>query len=107
MNLNLKNKKVIIIGADGFIGSHLADKLVKLGAKVKALTLYNAYNHIGWLEDLENTSLKEIEICQGDIRDSTLIENISCNIDIIFHLAALISIPIHTMHQTPSFKLIL
>ena len=68
MNLNLKNKKVLVTGADGFIGSHLADKLVK-GAKVKALTLYNAYNHIGWLEDLENTSLKEIEICQGDIRD--------------------------------------
>ena len=93
MSLNFKNKKVLVTGADGFIGSHLCSKLVQLGAKVKALSLYNAYNKIGWLEDLDQNILKEIEICSGDVRDSALVENITKKIDVVFHLAALISIP--------------
>jgi len=87
----LKNKKVLVTGADGFIGSHLTETLVKEGAKVKALSQYNSFNNWGWLEDVDCKD--EIEVVCGDVRDANYIRQISKDVDIIFHLAALIAIP--------------
>jgi len=84
-------KKVLITGADGFIGSHLTEMLVAKGYHVKALSQYNSFNNWGWLENVN--CKKDIEIISGDIRDLNYCKSITKNIDIIFHLAALIGIP--------------
>ena len=89
--MELKNKKILVTGADGFIGSHLTEILVKQGAIVKALSLYNSFNYWGWLEDIY--CLDDIEVLNGDIRDAHYCKHITKDIDIIFHLAALIAIP--------------
>lgn len=86
-----KNTKVLVTGADGFIGSHLVEELVHTGAHVKALSQYNSFNHWGWLEDI--SCLNEVEVITGDIRDPFFCQQISTDVDIIFHLAALIAIP--------------
>ena len=82
---------VLVTGADGFIGSHLTEALVKNGAKVKALSYYNSFNYWGWLEDID--CLNDIEVVSGDVRDPFFCKSITKNIDTIFHLAALIAIP--------------
>ena len=89
----MKNKNILITGADGFIGSHLCEKLLNKGFNIKALVAYNSFENIGWLNDLPKNKLKEIEIISGDIRDVDFVYNITSKIDIIFHLAALIAIP--------------
>jgi len=89
--MNLSNKKILVTGADGFIGSHLTEMLVKKGAKVKALSYYNSFNYWGWLEALD--CLNEIEVVSGDVRDPHFCKEITKDIDVIFHLAALIAIP--------------
>lgn len=86
-----KGKKVLVTGADGFIGSHLTEMLVKEGATVKALSQYNSFNNWGWLEDVD--CLNDIEVVCGDVRDSAYCNHISKGQDIIFNLAALIAIP--------------
>ncbi|MGA2823437.1 MAG: NAD-dependent 4,6-dehydratase LegB [Bacteroidales bacterium] len=83
--------KALITGADGFIGSHLTEGLVKAGYKVKALSYYNSFNYWGWLEKVDCKN--EIEIVAGDIRDPEFCRKLTKNVDIIFHLAALIAIP--------------
>ena len=81
----------LLTGADGFIGSHLIEMLAAKGYKVKALSQYNSFNNWGWIED---TSCKdEIEVLTGDIRDPHYCKFITKDVDIIFHLAALIAIP--------------
>lgn len=87
----LSGKTVLITGADGFIGSHLTERLVKEGAKVRALSQYNSFNNWGWLEDVDCKN--DIEVVCGDVRDAAYIKHISKNVDVIFHLAALIAIP--------------
>lgn len=82
---------VLVTGADGFIGSHLTELLVKEGFKVKALSQYNSFNHWGWLEDVN--CLADIEILNGDVRDPHYCKHITKGVDTIFHLAALIAIP--------------
>ena len=89
--MKLENKKVLVTGADGFIGSHLVEVLVDKGAKVRALSFYNSYNYWGWLEDI--SCLDKIEVVTGDIRDPYFCKEITSDVEIIFHLAALISIP--------------
>ena len=87
----MNNNKVLVTGADGFIGSHLVELLVAKGYKVKALAQYNSFNHWGWLEDI--SCKDQVEIICGDIRDPHFCRHITKNVDMIFHLAALIAIP--------------
>jgi len=87
----MNNKVALVTGADGFIGSHLVEMLVLDGYKVKALSQYNSFNNWGWLEDV--SCIDSIEVVTGDIRDPHFCKNISKDVDIIFHLAALIAIP--------------
>jgi len=89
--MELKNKRVLVTGADGFIGSHLAEMLVKRGASVRALAFYNSFNSWGWLEDI--TNLRDIQVVTGDVRDVHFCKSIVKDIDMIFNLAALIAIP--------------
>jgi len=90
---NWQNKKVVITGSEGFIGSHLTEKLVKLGAKVTALVLYNSFNTYGWIDTLKTEIRDNIKIFVGDIRDESSVRKALKDQDIIFHLAALIAIP--------------
>lgn len=83
--------KALITGADGFIGSHLTELLVKEGYKVHALSQYNSFNNWGWLEDIDCRS--DIKVLSGDVRDPHYCKHITKDIDIVFHLAALIAIP--------------
>jgi len=83
--------KVLVTGADGFIGSHFTEALLKDGYQVRALAQYNSFNYWGWLEDLKSSS--NLEIVCGDVRDPNYCKEISKGIDVIFHLAALIAIP--------------
>jgi len=89
--MDLKNKTVLITGADGFIGSHLTEYLVQMGCKVRALSYYNSFNYWGWLENIDH--LDEIEVLSGDVRDANYCRTITKGVDVIFHLAALIAIP--------------
>ena len=91
--MNLKNKNVLVTGADGFIGSHLVEEILNHGAKIKAFVLYNSFNSWGWLDQLDKKILNKIEVIAGDIRDKDFLEQETKNIDVIFHLAALIAIP--------------
>lgn len=87
----MENKTALVTGADGFIGSHLTEMLVAKGYKVKALSYYNSFNNWGWLEDIN--CKKEIEVLTGDIRDPHYCNHITKDVDIVFHLGALIAIP--------------
>lgn len=91
--MDYKDKRVFVTGAGGFIGSHLVERLVEEGAKVRALCLYNSKGFWGWLENSPDEIKKTIEVVLGDIRDKNLMENCTKDIDIVFHLAALIAIP--------------
>ena len=95
-------KKILITGADGFIGSHLTETLVKAGYSVKAFVYYNSFNSWGWLDTLPNNIKNEIEIFTGDIRDSNGVRKAVNNCDTIFHLAALIGIPF-SYHSPDSY----
>lgn len=85
--------KILITGADGFIGSHLTEELVRSGKKVKAFTHYNSFNTWGWLDTLPKEIMNEVEVFPGDIRDPNGVREAMKDIDIVFHLAALIAIP--------------
>lgn len=82
---------ILVTGADGFIGSHLTEMLIAKGYKVRALSQYNSFNYWGWLEDIQQND--QLEIISGDIRDPHFCKEIMKDIDIVFHLAALIAIP--------------
>ena len=84
---------ILVTGADGFIGSHLTEELVKSGARVRAFVYYNSFNSWGWLDALPKEILNEIEVFTGDIRDPNGVREAMKGIDAVFHLAALIGIP--------------
>ncbi len=88
-----KTSKIFVSGADGFIGSHLTETLVKKGFNVKALVLYNSYNSHGWLDSIDHKIKKNIEVIPGDIRDQSNIKNAMKGCETVFHLASLIAIP--------------
>ncbi|SCG83145.1 NAD-dependent epimerase/dehydratase [Proteiniborus sp. DW1] len=91
--MELHGKRLLVTGADGFIGSHLTEELVRKGYNVRAFVYYNSFNSWGWLEECPKKLIKEIEIFSGDIRDPWRIKEAMKGCDIVFHLAALISIP--------------
>lgn len=100
--MNLKNKKVLVTGADGFIGSHLVEALLEEGCRVKAFVYYNSLNSWGWLDTLPKSKLKNIEIFAGDIRDPNGVRTAMKGSDAVFHLAALIGIPF-SYHSPDSY----
>lgn len=89
----MNSKTAIVTGADGFIGSHLVEDLVSKGYKVKAFCMYNSLGNYGWLENLAKNVREEVEVILGDIRDPLCVKEALKSNDIVFHLAALISIP--------------
>lgn len=93
---------VLVTGADGFIGSHLAEELVKSGEKVRAFAYYNSFNTWGWLDSLPKNILNEIDIFMGDIRDPNGVRMAMQGIDTVYHLAAMIAIPF-SYHSPDSY----
>ena len=91
--MKIKGKKVLVTGGDGFIGSHLVEELVRQGAKVTALVMYNSQNKIGNLEFVPREILKEVKILSGDIGDGGTVKQAVKDQAVVFHLAALIAIP--------------
>lgn len=100
--MSYKGKKVLVTGADGFIGSYLVEKLIEEGANVKAFVFYNSFNSWGWLENLSKTKLEKVEIFSGDIRDPNGVRTAMEGCEIVFHLAALIAIP-YSYHSPDSY----
>jgi len=96
--MNWKNKNILLTGAGGFIGSHLTEHLVNLGANVKAFVRYNSRNDCGQLEYLPENILSKITIVAGDLRDLDAVKNVVTDADIIFHLGSLIAIPYSYVH---------
>jgi len=86
-------RKILVTGAEGFIGSHLTEELVKRGYDVRAFVLYNSFNNWGWLEDLPNDIMEHVEVFAGDVRDPNGVLEAMKGCDAVFHLAALIAIP--------------
>ena len=94
--------KILVTGADGFIGSHLTEELVRQGHKVKAFAYYNSFNSWGWLDTLPKEILKEIDVFTGDIRDPNGVREAMKGMEEVFHLAALIAIPF-SYHSPDSY----
>ena len=91
--MDWKNRRVLVTGADGFIGSHLAEALAAAGAEVTALALYNSFDSFGWLDDVPAAVKAGMRLVRGDIRDPHQMAALSSGHDVVFHLAALIAIP--------------
>lgn len=100
--MNLNDKKILVTGADGFIGSHLVEALLNEGCSVKAFVFYNSFNSWGWLDTPPKEKLKDVEIFSGDVRDANGVRTAAKGIDVIFHLAALIGIPF-SYHSPDSY----
>jgi len=93
---------VLVTGADGFIGSHLTEALLAEGHKIRAFVYYNSFNSWGWLDTLPSTTLQQLDVFAGDIRDPNGVRQAMQGIDMVFHLAALIAIPF-SYHSPDSY----
>lgn len=91
--MDLKGKKVLVTGSEGFIGSHLVERLLEEGCEVRAFVYYNFSNSWGWLDTFPPEVLEKLEIFTGDVRDYSRVKTALEGIDVVFHLAALIAIP--------------
>jgi NAD dependent epimerase/dehydratase len=91
--MNLKGKKVLVTGAEGFIGSHLTERLVELGADVTALVQYNSLNSWGWIDTFDKNIIDSIRVETGDVRELDGMNRIIKGQEVVMHLAALIAIP--------------
>jgi NAD dependent epimerase/dehydratase len=100
--MEVKNKRVLVTGSDGFIGSHLVERLLEENCQVRAFVYYNSFNSWGWLDSLPEAKLNQIEIFAGDIRDPNGVETAMKGCDLVFHLAALIAIPF-SYHSPDSY----
>ena len=100
--MNLKNKKILVTGADGFIGSHLVEELVRQGIEVRAFVFYNSFNSWGWLDESPEELKTKIEIFSGDIRDPHGVEQAMQGCNVVMHLASLIGIP-YSYHSPDSY----
>ena len=95
-------KKILVTGADGFIGSHLTELLVREGYEVRAFCYYNSFNSWGWLDSLPKDTLNQIDIFMGDVQDPNGVRTAMKGIDTVFHLAALIAIP-YSYHSPDTY----
>ncbi len=100
--MNLKGKRVLVTGADGFIGSHLTEALVRRGCNVRAFVFYNSFNSWGWLDESPKDIRKSLDVVAGDVRDPHGVREAVKGCDVVMHLAALISIPF-SYHSPDAF----
>ena len=100
--MNLRGKKVLVTGADGFIGSHLTEFLLSAGADVRAFVYYNSFNSWGWLDSAPPEVLQSLDVFAGDIRDPNGVRNAMQGCDVVMHLAALIAIP-YSYHSPDTY----
>lgn len=100
--MNLDNKRILVTGADGFIGSHLTEHLVRCGLDVRAFVMYNSFNSWGWLDHSEKNILDSLDVFAGDIRDPHGVKQAMKNCDVVLHLAALIAIP-YSYHSPDTY----
>lgn len=100
--MDLFNKKILVTGADGFIGSHLTEELVRQGCDVRAFVYYNSFNSWGWLDDSPKEIRENLEVFAGDIRDPHGVMQAMEGCDVVFHLAALIAIP-YSYHSPDTY----
>jgi NAD dependent epimerase/dehydratase len=100
--MNLQGKRVLVTGADGFIGSHLTEHLVRQGHRVRAFVLYNSFNSWGWLDEAEPSVKESLDVFAGDIRDPHGVRTAMKDCDVVLHLAALIAIP-YSYHSPDTY----
>ena len=98
----MTDKKILVTGADGFIGSHLVEKLVEEGREVRAFVFYNSFNTWGWLDTLPKSTMDHVEVFAGDVRDPNGVREAMKGCGAVFHLAALIAIPF-SYHSPDSY----
>jgi NAD dependent epimerase/dehydratase len=100
--MKLQGKRVLVTGADGFIGSHLTEYLVHLGVNVRAFVCYNSFNSWGWLDEVDEEIKRSIDVFAGDIRDPHGVRTAMRHCDVVLHLAALIAIP-YSYHSPDAY----
>ncbi|CQR74882.1 dTDP-glucose 4,6-dehydratase [Sporomusa ovata DSM 2662] len=96
------NRKILVTGADGFIGSHLTEELIRQGYNVRAFVMYNSFNSWGWLDHSEKELLNNLDVFSGDIRDPNGVREAMKGCDVVLHLAALIAIP-YSYHSPDTY----
>ena len=100
--MQLQGKKILVTGADGFIGSHLTEELIRRGCDVRAFVMYNSFNSWGWLDESPKQLKDRLDIFAGDIRDPHGVKTAMQGCDIVMHLAALIAIP-YSYHSPDTY----